>query len=83
MSKKKNIEMLDAANEMGMLPTLLSGLISSDSLVNADACRKSIEMLEDLREAMPESKVMDKDVWMKFISEGLEIVRKDLEKFEK
>jgi len=83
MNKKKNIELLDAANKMGMLPTLFSGMVSSDSLVNADACRKSVEMLEEFMDAIPESTIADKERWMEFISEGLEIARKDLEKFEK
>ena len=79
----KVFELLNEADKNWMLPMLFGSLVSADVLTSADACRKSIEMLEDFREAMPESKVMNKDIWMKFISEGLEIARKDLEKFEK
>lgn len=83
MDKKKKIDALNAVNECGMLPMLLAELTSADTLISADKCRKSIEMLEDLKEALPESNVDDKDVWMGFITKGLEIARNDLEKMQK
>ena len=83
MNKEKIIELLNEADRNQMLPMIFGSLISADALTSANACRKSIEILEDFKEAIPESEVMNKDVWMKFVSEGLEIARKDLEKFEK
>lgn len=83
MDKKKKIDALNVVNECGMLPMLLAELTSADTLISADKCRKSIETLEDLKEALPESNVDDKDVWMGFITKGLEIARNDLEKMQK
>lgn len=83
MNKEKIIELLNEADRNQMLPMIFGSLISADALTSANACRKSIEILEDFKEVIPESEVMNKDVWMKFVSEGLEIARKDLEKFEK
>lgn len=83
MDKKKKIDALNAVNECGMLPMFLGELVSADTLISADKCRKSIEMLEGLKEALPESNVEDKDVWMNFIIKGLEIAKNDLEKMQK
>ena len=82
MNRDKNIEALNTLDENGFLPLLLGELISSDTLESADQCRKSIEMLSEFVEALPETNIKDKEKWKKMMEEGLEIARRDLKYFE-
>lgn len=83
MDKNVNIKVLNTVNKQGMLPMLFGELVSADALTNAEQCKKSLEILNDFKEALPETEIEDKDTWMKFIDDGLEIVKRDLENFER
>jgi hypothetical protein len=81
MGKKRNVDLLNVANENGLLPLIFGGLISADELTSAEQCRKSLEILEGLLEAIPESNIKDKDRWVKFANDGIEIAKQDLKLF--
>lgn len=83
MDKNVNIKVLNTVNKQGMLPMLFGELVSADALTNEGQCKKSLEILNDFKEALPETEIDDKDKWMKFIDDGLEIVKRDLENFER
>lgn len=83
MDKNVNIKVLNTVNKQGMLPILFGELVSADALTNTEQCKKSLEILSDFKEALPETEIEDKDTWMKFIDDGLEIVKRDLENFER
>ena len=83
MTKELTIGLLNMANKENLLHMLFGRLISSDTLTNADDCKNSIDLLEKFKEAIPDTEIEDKDKWLSFIDDGLEIVRSDLENFEK
>ena len=81
MDKNRSIDLLNAADENGLLPMVFVGLISSEELTSAEKCKNSLEILEGLLEAIPESNIKDKDRWLKFANDGIEIAKRDLELF--
>lgn len=78
----KNVEILNAANENGLLPFLFASLISADSLVNIDACNKAIEMFSDFIEAIPETNLDNKEKWVEKCKSGIKIAERDKKQFE-
>ena len=74
-------------NNKDLIWFLLGSLISADTLISPEACRNSINMLNELSESIgnvsddlysPE----EKEKIQKHCSDGLEICRQDLENFE-
>lgn len=83
MNKEKDIRVLNAAYDLDMLGVMYVEMISSDTLLSVEACDKTIELLTGFLEALPETKIEDKDEWKKNFEDGIEIAKKDKEYFEK
>lgn len=83
VNKEKYIELLNGAFKVDMLPLYFVSLISSDTLLSADDCRKSIEQLTGIIEAIPETDIDDKGKWLDMAKKGLRIAKRDLKNFEK
>lgn len=71
--------------ESEMKYLFLTSLISSDTLLSADDCKKSIEILSFIKSNIDLICVSDKDVKknLNFINDGLKIAKRDLKIFEK
>lgn len=89
--KKNNykdlLEKLAEDNNKDLIWLLLGSLISADTLISPEACKNSINMLNELSESI--GNVSDnlysqeeKERIQKYCSDGLEICRQDLENFE-
>lgn len=81
MKNSKDVKLLNVANEHGLLPLIFAELVSGDALVNEVACDKSIEVITNFLEAIDDTDIQDKDKWKKFLEDGLEIAKRDKEKF--
>ena len=77
MSKVKDIELLNTANENNMLSIITASLISSDALVSLDACDKAIELIKSFLEALPETNIEEKDRWKKTFEDCLGVAERD------
>ena len=64
---------------------LFVSLVSADSLINVDSCKKSLKMLRDMERLLPEVNLSlsDKERFSKLIDKSIGIVNRDLEKFKK
>ena len=76
-------DLLNALKENGMLWFYMVSLISSDSLWTPEDCDKSIELLKQTMEALPESNLTDdeKEKVMEHCQKGLEICKMDKMRF--
>ena len=83
MSKESTIKVLNAANELGMLPLLFAECISADVLINEVACDKAIEKITDFLEAIDETNIQDKDKLKNLLVKGLEIAKREKAEFLK
>lgn len=79
----KNIELLNTVDGEGLLDLLYASLISADSLTSADYCDKTIEMLTSFLEALPSTKIVNKDAWHDRFVTGIEIAKRDKKRYEK
>lgn len=85
MDKKlqKNIDLLNKVANEGLLPMLYANLISSDAMTSVAACDKAEELLKSFSEAIPYTRIKDKDKWERRFLDGVVIARRDREEFEK
>ena len=81
--KKETVEKI-LANE-GMRYLYLVSLISSDALITKDDCIKSLEVLDFISANLSEMDSLTDEIRkevIKFVSEGKEIVSRDLNKMQ-
>lgn len=79
------VELLNALKENGMIWFYLVSLISSDTLFTVEDCDKSIELLNQTLEALPETN-FDEDEKVKIKEhciKGIEICERDKKEFLK
>ena len=81
MDREKDIMLLNAADERGLLPVLFANLVSSEALLSEDACLKAIELLTGFKEAIPETQIGDKEYWLGMADGGIEVAKRDLERY--
>ena len=64
---------------------LFVSLVSADSLINVDSCKKSLKMLRDMERLLPEVNLSlsDKERFRNLIDKSIGIVNRDLENFKK
>ena len=79
---KKVVKLLNEAHKSGILPIVLGGLVSADCLTSIDACNKSIELLTEFAEALPETNIEEKETYEKLIKKGISIAEEDKKKLE-
>jgi hypothetical protein len=73
------LEMLDRDN---MLSFAIGSLISADTLLSAEDCRRAEVQLATFLDALDIAEIKNKERWRTRIEEGLEIVRRDKAAFE-
>ena len=79
------VELLNALKENGMIWFYLVSLISSDTLFTAEDCDKSIELLNQTLEALPETNFDDEDEEKikEHCLKGIKICKRDKKNFLK
>ena len=80
---KKDIELLEATEKNGMIWLILGSLISADSLMTVDECDKNLETCTALLEAAKESNLKNKEKIIKYLEDGVEIIKRDREELVK
>lgn len=79
MAKENFIEKL---HEAGMLYFVLGSLISAETLVDVESCRKSLKFLGVMKEDFETSKLKDDEKIKKFLKDAERIIKRDLEGFK-
>ena len=74
--------MIDALHEKAMLNFVIVSLFSADTLIDAEACRKSLKALESLKTDLASSKLKDDLQLKKQFEDAEQIIRRDLEAFQ-
>lgn len=85
MKKDKDIELLEATYENGMIWLVLGSLISADSCMTVQECEKNLEIVTDLREAIGDTKIPepDKSKITGMLENGKNIIERDLKELKK
>lgn len=66
-----------------LLDLYLVSLISSDTLINKEACDKSLEKIREAKELIKTANINNKDFYVKMIEDGENIIIRDRENFLK
>jgi hypothetical protein len=74
--------LIDKLHEAGTLYFVLGSLISSDSLVDAEACYKALDCLESLLRDFGTSSLKDDHKLKAFLDNAESIIKRDLHDFE-
>lgn len=77
---KENL--IDKLHEAGMLYFVLGSLISADSLIDAEACHKASDCLENLKRDFETSKIKDDHKFKSFLNNAESIIKRDTNYFE-
>ena len=75
----KDIELLESTEKNGMIWLILGSLISADSLMTVDECDKNLEICTSLLEAAENANLKEKDKIIKYLKDGVEIIKRDRE----
>ena len=75
--------LIDALQEADLLYFAIVSLFSADTLIDAEACRNSLEALEQLQKEFSTSSLKNKSEIAKLLADAEGIIRRDLEQFEK
>lgn len=81
MKAETNENLIDSLQEADLLYFVLGSLISSDSLVDADACRKSLHILEKLKMNLTSSTLKDSPEIQSLLEKAENIITRDLTSF--
>ena len=65
-----------------MLYFVLGSLISAETLVDVESCRKSLKFLGVMKEDFETSKLKDDEKIKKFLKDAERIIKRDLEGFK-
>ena len=76
MMDKENL--IDKLHEADMLYFVLGSLISSDSLVDIDACHKALNCLEDLKRDFETSKLKNDSKLKSYLDNAESIIKRDM-----
>ena len=76
------VNLVDKLHEADMLNFVLVSLFSSDTLVDAESCRKSLEALAILKRGFETSSLKDDQELESMIEGAEEIILRDLKEFE-
>lgn len=79
MEKENIIDKLQGAE---MLYFVLGSLISADTLVDVESCRRSLNGLEILKRDFETSKLKDDATIKAFLADAEKIIMRDLHEFE-
>lgn len=83
MESRDIATLLEELEGTGLLNLYFVSLISADNILTAGDCDTSEKKLLELREAIPNSNVKEKEKWISRVEDGLKIVRRDREKYKK
>lgn len=78
--EKENI--VDKLHKAEMLYFVLGSLISADTLVDVESCRRSLNGLEILKRDFETSKLKDDATIKAFLADAEKIIMRDLHEFE-
>ena len=78
--EKENI--VDKLHEAEMLYFVLGSLVSADTLVDVEACHRSLDGLEVLKRDFETSKLKDDATIKAFLADPEKIIMRDLHEFE-
>lgn len=78
--EKENI--VDKLHGAEMLYFVLGSLISADTLVDVESCRRSLDGLEALKRDFETSKLKDDATIKAFLADAEKIIMRDLHEFE-
>ena len=75
---------VEKAVESGMWNLVLVSLISSDTLINVESCKRSIDLIEELLKEVPMAEIPEdeKERSLGVLQEGLAIAKRDLAAFQ-
>lgn len=79
MEKENIVDKLQGAE---MLYFVLGSLISADTLVDVESCRRSLDGLEALKRDFETSKLKDDATIKAFLDDAEKIIMRDLHEFE-
>ena len=84
-SKNVNENIIEKLHESGFIYLIFGSMISSDSLLSVHDCETSLEQMERFDEALKTANIEEgkKIEYKDFIDRGIEIIKRDLEKFKK
>ena len=77
---KENL--IDKLHEAGMLYFVLGSLISADFLIDAEACHKASDCLENLKRDFETSKIKDDHKFKSFLNNAESIIKRDMNYFK-
>lgn len=72
---------IDQLVEQDMLYIILGTIISADSLIDADSCKKAFKIVRELKEDLPFSKLKDDKKLKARLDDAEQIILRDLETF--
>ena len=78
-----NKNLIDKFQEDDVLYFVLGSLISADSLLDAKACHKALDFLEDLKRDFETSSLKDDHKLKSYLNKAEGIIKQDLQEFEK
>ena len=80
---KKDIELLETIEKNGMIWLVLGSLISADSLMTVEECDKNLEICTSFLEAAEKANLKEKEKIIKYLKDGVEIIKRDKEELLK
>ena len=78
----KNENLIDKLHEADMLYFVLGSLISADFLIDAEACHKASDCLENLKRDFKTSKIKDDHKFKSFLNNAESIIKRDMRHFD-
>lgn len=81
MKTEAKENLIDSLQNAGMLYFVLGSLISSDSLIDANACREALHILETLKAEFAFSSIKDNSKIQSLLEKAENIITRDLANF--
>lgn len=78
-----NDNLIDKLDEMGMLHFVIVSLFSTETLVDAESCEKSLKGVRELRAELTMSKYKDDSKIKNLLDDAEEIIKRDWEQFKR
>lgn len=82
MEEGQKDNLIDKFHEADMLYFVLGSLISTDSLIDVEACHKALDCLENLKRDFETSKLKEDQKLKSFLENAQNIIKRDMNHFE-
>ena len=82
MEEEQKDNLIDKFHEADMLYFVLGSLISTDSLIDFEACHKALDCLENLKRDFETSELKEDQKLKSFLENAENIIKRDMNHFE-